>query len=358
MWPYFVIPGFVAFMSLISRGKQVHYYTWGLTFVALLLFVGLRHKVGMDWNNYLIMIERVYKSPTLMDAFNVSEPGYALLLWASAELGFGVYGSNLVGTLIFCLGLFRFARTTPHPWTALLVAMPMLVTVVAMSANRQAVAIGVLLWVVATWSTSSLVRRVAGILFAALFHYSALLFLVFAAADLKIRNSFKVVLGGAFMAGVFYVLATTGQADYYDSLYVTGQTEMTQSEGAIFHVMLNGGPAALFFLLSGKQRALLFPSQLHRLMAFLAVALVPAALLTSAAAGRITLYLFPVSMFVISAFPLLVSSKQQKALVRYGIALFMLLVLFVWLAFANSSLAHRPYGNFLTVPNFEWRLCC
>jgi hypothetical protein len=195
-------------------------------------------------------------------------------------------------------------------------------------------------------------------LFAALFHFSALFFLVFAAADLKIRTSLKVVLIGALFAGSFYLLSTTGRADHYDDLYVTGQTQLTQSDGAIFHVIYNGGPAALFFILSGKQRAMLFPSQIHRLMALLAVALIPAVFLTSVAAGRITLYLFPMSMYVISALPLLVSSRQEKYLVRFGIALFMLLMLFVWLAFANSSFAHIPYGNFLTVPNFERRLCC
>lgn len=358
MWPYFVIPGFIAFMTLITRGRRVHFYAWGLTFAAMVLFVGLRHKVGMDWNNYLIMIQRVHDSASIQAAIDVAEPGYALLLWASAELGYGVYGSNLVGTLIFCYGLFRYARTTPHPWTALLVAMPMLVTVVAMSANRQAVAIGVLLYVASIWRDTRLLQRVAGIAAAALFHYSALLFLVFAVADLKIRNSFKVVLGAVFLLAMLYILATTGQAEYYDSVYVSGQTQATQSEGALFHVLFNGGPAALYFLLSRRQRALLFPDQFHRLMAFLALSLIPAAAVISTAAGRTTLYLFPVSMYVISAFPLLVEGKQQKTLIRYGTGLFMLLVLYVWLAFANSSHAHRPYGNYFTVPDFSRALCC
>lgn len=358
MWPYFVIPGLLALMILASPGRRVHPYAWGVLFLLTLLFVGLRHKVGMDWNNYLLMIGRVYRSPDMEAALDIAEPGYALLLRVSAELGWGVYGSNLAGTLIFCLGLFRYARTTAHPWTALLVAMPMLVTVVAMSANRQAVAIGVLLWAVAGWPSSSMLKRVLQIGFAALFHYSALLFLVFLVADLKLRRSLKLAGAGLFLAAAFYVLFVTGRADYYDSLYVTGQSEMTQSEGAIFHVLFNGGPALLYFLLSRRQRELLFPDQLHRLMAFMAIALIPMALVASAAAGRVTLYLFPVSMSVIAAFPMLFRPGASRLLVRYGTGLFLLLVLYIWLAYANSSRAHIPYGNFLTVPSHLWRLCC
>jgi hypothetical protein len=358
MWPYFVIPVFIAVISIFSRGNQIERSTWVLVLLSTVFFVGLRHKVGMDWNNYLIMIERVYYSHNLQYALHVVEPGYAFLLWLSAGMGYGVYGSNLIGTLIFCLGLFRYAQTTPHPWTALLVSMPILVTVVAMSANRQAVAIGVLLWMVAAWSKLSLSRRVASILFAALFHFSAIFFLVFVAADLKARKSVKVVLAGSFLVIMFYILSNTGRGNYYSSLYLTSQNEITRSTGAIFHVILNGGPAALYFLLSRSQRAVLFPSQLYRLMALLALALIPAALLDSAAAGRMSLYLFPVSMYAFSAFPQLVKEGQQREFVKSGVAILMLLILFLWLSFANSSSAHIPYGNFLTIPSFERRLCC
>lgn len=357
MLPYFYVTGFIAFMAFISPARRVHFFAWGMAFLVLLIFVGLRHHVGMDWNNYLYMIDRA-NTGSLQDAFNVAEPGYASLLWVSGQMGWGVYGSNLAGTFIFCLGLFRYARTTRYPWVALLVAMPMLVIVVSMSANRQAVAIGVLLWVVAGWNGSGLIKRAVGIGVAALFHFSALFFLIFLVSDLKLGRSLKIALAAIFLAGAAYVLLATGRVDYYDSLYVTGQTEMTQSEGAIFHVLFNGGPALLYLLLPRRKRTLLFPDQLHQQMAFVAIALIPAALITSAAAGRISLYLFPVSMYAISAFPLLIESATARTFTRYGIALFMLLVLFIWLGYANSSGAHLPYGNFLTTPAHLWRLCC
>jgi hypothetical protein len=355
--PYFAVTGFVAFMALAMPTRRVNNLAWVFAFVLVLIFVGLRHHVGMDWNNYLRMISWAGKG-TLVDALTYAEPGFALMLWGSAQLGFGIYGSNLVGTLIFCAGLFRYARTVPHPWIALVVAMPMLVTVVAMSASRQAVAIGVLLWIVAEWDKSSLLKRVSAVVVAALLHASALVFLAFVAADLKLRPSIKLILIAVFLVASVLILQWSGRADYYDSLYGSGQTELTRSPGAILHVLFNGGPALLYFLLSNTRRAKLLPNQLHRHMALLSVALVPAAFFVSTAASRISLFLFPVSMYIFSSIPTLASSAKDRLLLRYAISLTMIALLFLWLAFANNSYAHLPYGNLLTTPRDLWRLCC
>ena len=67
MLPYFAVTGFVAFMAISAPMRRVNNATWAAAFLVLLLFVGLRHHVGMDWNNYLIMIERVNRG-TLAEA--------------------------------------------------------------------------------------------------------------------------------------------------------------------------------------------------------------------------------------------------------------------------------------------------
>jgi len=354
MTPYFVLTGAIVLAGILFPVRTPNRLAWGAAFVALVLFTGLRHKVGMDWNNYLHMSELV-ASRSWWQALDVAEPAYATLLWMSSRLGLGVYGVNLIGAIIFCFGLFKCARATSLPWLALAVAMPMLVVVVSMSANRQAVAIGLLLWLVGTWRDSGLIKRLAIALAAATFHFSAIFFLAFIAWDLKLGRRARIALGiflAAGMVGYFYF---SGAGSYYDELYVTGQSELTHSPGALQHVMFNGVPA-LAVLLPKRLREVMLPFPLLTQMAFVALLLIPLSLVLSTASGRMTLYLFPVSMFVFTGLSKLIRRPAGRAVARTITGYLMLGVLAVWLNFANSNKAHIPYRNALLVEPSELHL--
>jgi len=358
MFPYVFITSLVGLLALLAPGQRVNKMAWSAIFALCVTFVGLRHHVGMDWNNYLLMIQRVtYASVGDLLAGGGLEPLYALLLRQSGQLGMGVYGANAVVAIIMMAGLFRYARTTPNPWTAVLVALPYLVIVVGMSANRQAAAIGVLLWAVAGWDRYSLWQRALLIALAATFHFSALIFVIFIAADVKMHWMLKSIAILASAAVGLYILRNSGKLDYYDSVYVSGQTELTESSGAIFHTMLNGLPAAAFFVLR-SHRDVLLPNTLHRNMAMLALVMIPLSFVTSAAAGRISLYLFPVSIYFFSALPRIMRSKRTRVVYRGSCAVLFTGIVILWLTTANSSGAHVPYENYLTIPNSQRQLCC
>ena len=181
--------------------------------------------------------------------------------------------------------------------------------VVGMSANRQSIAVGFLLLAVAKWDRCSLIQRAAFVGIATMFHYSAILFLIFLLSDLKARLLVKIFLGGGVLLTTVYVLQVTGTAETYHNLYVSGKTEAIVSEGAIFHIILNAGPA-LIWLGWSRYRGLLLRNNLHRQMAILAILMIPAAFFYSTAASRVSIYLFPVSMYIFSAFPVLLKSKD------------------------------------------------
>jgi hypothetical protein len=355
MLPYLLLSLPVALMVLISPARRVAMIPWTGAFAVFVVFVGLRHHVGMDWNNYLLMVFKVTTAP-LGAALQMAEPTYALILRLSGQLGYGVYGANLVVAVIVMLGLFRYASTTPNPWLALLVSVPILIVAVSMSANRQAAAIGVLLWAVAGWEESPLWKRALFVALAASFHFSALVFFLFLAADIKMHRSVKAVLLFFLSIIAVYVLEISGRLDYYDKLYISGQTEITQSAGAVFHTLLNGGPAAAYFLLA-RYRQVLLPNTLHRNMALLALIFVPVSYFASAASGRMTLYLFPVSMYIVAAMPQILGPgtrfiyKSLCAIFFVGLSLF-------WLVASNTGYAHIPYRNLLNIYESERELCC
>lgn len=357
MLPYFLVTAPVAVMAIVSPRHRRYPLIWGSVFFILLVFIGLRHNVGMDWNNYLRMIEKA-NGVDFLYALSIAEPGYALILWISGQAGWGVYSANLAAAAIMLYGLFRYAKQTPSPWIALLAALPFLVIVTGMSAARQAMAIGVLLWLVATWSNSSTFKRTIMIFLAASFHMSAIIFLIFVAFNANIRPSLKASFGIFMSAVAIYILQSSGQADYYDSLYGSGQTEVTQSSGALFHVLFNAGPALICFLLGRRARNILLYDPLHFQFAIAALLLIPLALVFSTAAYRVNLYFFPVALSFFSRVPLLFHDARYRLFIRCIISVFFLFYLWFWLSAANSAIAYKNYRNALFLHKDELVLCC
>lgn len=356
MFPYVFVAGSLALMAVAMPDRKVNLAAWGTAFVGLAIFVGLRHHVGMDWNNYLGMIYRA-SGGGITEALRTAEPSYAILLWVAGEMGIGIYGPNLVVAIILMAGLFRYARSTPSPWLAILAATPFLLVVTAMSANRQAAAIGILLWGIANWQQRSIIGRAAIVLLAASFHASAVMFLMFVVADLRVNRFLKLAGLGVLGLVTAYILVATDKVEYYDKMYGSGQAELTQSSGALFHVLINAGPALVYYAMPRYRRVLL-PNDIHRHMALLAVGLIFVSFVASAAAGRAALYLFPVSMHVAAAMPAVLSGSNSKFLYRCACAGFFTFILIFWLIASNTGVAYVPYENVLTVDPWMLQLCC
>nr|WP_137676982.1 EpsG family protein [Parerythrobacter lutipelagi] len=351
MWPFLVFGGIYAGAASLGRPGKPATIPWAALFLITVLFVGLRHHVGMDWNNYLRMIHSVDTARDMAQALSVSEPFYALLLAFGNWTGGGMYVVNFISTCAVMLGVFAFARRTPEPWLALAGALPMFIVVVSMSANRQALAAGLIMLVMAYWSRLSLPVRAGLIVLIAGFHASAVVFLAFVAIDLKLPRAIK--FGGIAVFGLLaiYILQQSGFGDYYNQSYGEGQNEYTQSSGAFYHVALNAIPASLYFLLP-KYRSVLFPTPLLRNIAFAAIATALLVPFASAAAGRITLYWFPMSMWVWATLPSIVQPWLARP-ARLFIAGTMFAIMVFWLMFANSSAGHIPYGNALFLEPWE-----
>src|SRR5690606_21544790 len=124
-------------------------------------------------------------------------------------------------------------------WMALTAATPFLVVVAVMSANRQGIAIGVILYLMSRWQDWGLLKRSATIIVAGLFHTSALLLLVLSVSDLpisRIKRGFLMIVTGA--VGL-WMISRSEEAWYrYTTVYVQ-QSAGAYSPGAIFHLLLN-----------------------------------------------------------------------------------------------------------------------
>lgn len=310
--------------------------------VLLILFIGLRYKVGGDWVQYKAALwSSGYR--TLAATLAIRDPGYEVLNWTASSLGLGIWAVNLVCAAIFVWGLFRLALTQPRPWMVVLLAAPYLITVVAMGYTRQAVAIGI---VMASFAAAigggSIVRAIVYIAIATLFHRTAIVLLPLLSFATGQRRwlSIAAIIPALYGLYATFVAPTIGYLvyGYLDKEYA--------SSGAGIRVALVVVPAAVFLLFrkrlgfAGREATLWFALSLS---AFVCLALL-FVLSSSTVVDRLALYILPLQIVVLARIPgTLVGQELGKAILVACAAV----VLYVWLNYASHSDKWIPYRNYL-----------
>lgn len=114
-------------------GSASIFFIIGIILIALM--VGLRYEVGADRPTYKILFSYAAYAD-LGRMLSLGDPAFQMLNWTVRQMGAEIWLVNLVGAAIFSWGLLRFTQAQPSPWLAVLVAIPYLVTVVAMGYTR------------------------------------------------------------------------------------------------------------------------------------------------------------------------------------------------------------------------------
>lgn len=360
MFPYWFLFAFFAAGVILFRGAAPQPASLGAagaakpasaqphrSFMLLLgaliiaLLVGLRYRVGADWETYQFYF-RWASYASLGRVLQLSDPAYQFLNWSVQQLGGPMWWVNLLCGLIFSWGLWRFARLQPEPWLAVLVAVPYLVVVVAMGYSRQAVAIGILMaGLAALQQGASVVRFAFYVAIAALFHRTAIVVLplvIFAGERNRLLN---------FIAGaaVFLLLYDALLAESVDTLVKNYIVAEYNSQGAAIRVGMSLLPALLFLL---APRHFGFPpgeERLWRMFSYAAIGFLVLLLVlpSSTVVDRLALYIFPLQLAVLSRVP---HALRSEGLGRAVVIAYCFLVQFVWLNFASHAEYWVPYQLF------------
>ena len=346
MLPYllmFAAPGSAAIMAIRRTGYL-------LVAIALLfwIMVGWRFHVGVDWNNYH-HIYSVAKGQSLGQLIADAEPGFRSLLWLASATGGGLILVNVISALVFCWGFFALAKRCLEPFLAIVVATPLVVVAVAMSGTRQAMAMGIIYYVYATWERRGTLGRTAFVVLASMFHFSALFNAVFVALGSRLTPPARLAVTSFIIATILGVLwFFPDRFEFYSEAYV-GEGSVT-SPGALAHVVLLAIPAAVYFAVRGRWNQVLGESLLFKYLAMASLMLIPAAYVSSVGASRFSFYLWPVAMYVWSGLPALLRSNASRYLYRMAVVGGSFLILILWLQLANSSWAYLPYRNWWFEP--------
>lgn len=326
--------------ELITQSKHWPIEWWSI-FALLVLMIGWRHEVGGDWLTYVDYVN-IAANDTFGDALGHPDPAYSLLNWLGATMGGGMYLVNLVCAIFFSLGLLKFCLVQPRPWLAVTVAVPYLITVVAMGYTRQGVAIGLAMMAIVALEQKKILQFALWIVLAATFHKSAIILMPLAVLANTKRRIFTL-LWVSISGFLLFVLMLQAQLDSLVDNYI--QDEM-QSSGAAIRVVMNVVPAILFlvfrkrFQMSSEHLSFWTWMSWGALLFVVALNISP----SSTAVDRVALYLIPLQLFVLARLPNVLGRRDGKnAVWVYTVVVYSALVLFVWLTYANTAYAWLPY---------------
>lgn len=302
------------------------------------IIIGLRYKVGGDWRTYEFMYAFAGRSD-LGQVLEFGDPAYQILNWGVQQIGGELWLVNLVCGVIFMWGLLRFCRAQPDPWLAAAVAVPYLVIVLGMGYTRQGVAVGILMAGLASFQRGgSTVRFAIYVAAAALFHKTAVVAFPLVALASP-RNRFLNLLIAIAASVLLYDMFLGDSMDKFVQHYIN---QRQSSQGAAIRITMNI-IAAFTFLVIGRK--LQFnPTEWKLWRNFSLASFVFLVLLfvvpSSTAVDRMSLYILPLQLAVLSRVPLAFNST---AVGRSVILTYAALVEFVWLNFAQHAHLWVPY---------------
>jgi len=326
----------------VRRISQFNIWLWIFVGFLLILTIGLRHKVGGDWSNYLNNFQLI-QYYTLEDVLTGADPGYNLISYLVHTAGFDIYSVNVICAMIFVIGLIKFSRQQFFPWLTLAVAIPYLIIVVAMGYTRQAVAIGLIMWAIAVLQEKKFIRFLVLVVLAATFHKSAVLIIGIGLFGHERGRLLKIVAIGFVGFGIYEAFLS----EYEDQIWANYVEAEMESQGAKIRVMMNFIPGLLFFLLRKRWKENFDDYEFWRILALGSIVAVFFVGYASTAVDRMALYMIPLQLVVFGRLPFLISHKLSPHIITILILIYYSVVQFVWLNFATHAQYWLPYENYL-----------
>jgi hypothetical protein len=305
---------------------------------ATILMIGLRYRVGADWWNYLAIYAHAERY-SLSSAMQFGDPGYQFVNWFSHYLGLEIWAVNLAAAVVFGWGLYRLCSVQPSPWLAFAVAIPYMVVVVAMGYTRQSMALGVLMAGLARQTRGGSIFHFAiYVVAAALFHKTAIIIFPIVAISAR-GNRFLNLLILVFTSVWLYNYFLGDSVDRFISNYLDRGYD---SQGAGVRIAMNMVPALLLWAFKGK---LGFSTEEYRIwrnfaLASLVFTVLLFVLSSSTAVDRMSLYLMPLQIAVLTRVALLGESRIPGTV---AVLCYLFMVQFVWLNFADHANYWVPY---------------
>lgn len=332
--------------ALSSRNAQLRRFLFGFFSLVLFAFVAFRYEVGCDWSGYLENFE-LARFMSADEALAQGEAGYWFLLTLLHSLALEYPYLNLFMAVPFFWGLTALARRQPDPLAVIILAFPVLIINMPMSAIRQSAAIGFLCLALVAFQDRRLLRYVIMIAAGALFHRSIIVFLAMAPfVTLKLNRTTILLAGALVLPGAWFMLADT--VEVYSDRYVgTG----IDAAGAAYRSGMLAVVGGYFLVALRRPWQERFPADYTIVLIGACVmvgtiALVP---VSSVISDRFGYYVTPIQLMIMARLPYLLPASGTGRLIGIAPYVGLGVVLIYWsLASQLFNVCYLPYQTWLS----------
>lgn len=306
--------------------------------ILTICMIGLRYNVGADWAGYQLIFENAERFG-FSSLMKQGDPGYETLNWAAHRIGVDIWFVNLVSGAIFGWGLFRFCSVQPAPWVAAAISVPYLIIVVAMGYTRQSIALGVLMGGLAAQERgASTLNFAMYVAVAAVFHKTAVILFPL------------VALAGRGSKFIGFLIAVSASIVLYDFFLGSAMGDFIQnyigqeysSQGAFVRIAMNMLAALILWVFRSRLGFTPHAFKIWRnfSLASLLLLMIYGLIPSSTAVDRISLYLLPLQIAVLTRLALL---GPHRSVGTGAVLIYLFAVQFVWLNFAQHARLWVPY---------------
>jgi len=324
-----------------SRTLRRQAYKWVL--FGLYIFVAFRYQVGCDWTGYEHNYNLNFASYlSFRELLEVGEIGHWYLIYVVNALGLEYHYINVVYALIFFFGFNKLALRQNNALAFLVLAFPVLIVNLPMSAVRQAAALGFFCLSIVAFSDKKLARYIAYIFLGALFHKSVLFFLVLCPFVVTGFTRKNIVKAAILSVPLSLVVLSSGVADDSISRYSDYQTD---AAGAMFRLGMLGVASIYYFAYMAKRWKKKFPFDYNivHLGCWLMLFLLLIYPLSSVASDRYGYYLIPIQLMIFTRLPLIVTGKLKNEIVLAPYAGLFFVFVFWTMRSSLFEVCYTPY---------------
>ena len=322
-------------VNLNTRTKLIILSFVNLT---LIVFIGLRNRVGGDWFTYFNDFNKLY----LENSGNqIRDFGYEYLSRTSEFLNLGIFGVNFFAAVVFIYAIYNFGKRENNIALIYLISFPYFITVLAMGYTRQSTALAFALLSLFSIVDKKILKFIIFSLLAISFHKSASIFIMIVAVSFfnwNIRNLIIISFISAF--SFFLIEDEIARITAYldkDLLY--------QSPGVLLRIFINLIPCGFFIIfhkkLSLNKNEKFFLSILV-LMTFMCLLIYKD---YSTLADRLLIYFNVIQLFIMVRLTRI--TENYKIFIKFFVIFIYFITFYIWMGFANHVKYWIPYNNIL-----------
>ena len=326
------------------KNKILEKYVWIFSIFFLSIFIGLRFKIGGDWDiykNFFLHFNDKNNELNFSDYLNHGVI-FVFINKIAYYLGIQFVGVNLLLALIFMHSLSNFIKDSDNRWLALAISVPIIILILAMGYMRQGLAFAFSLYLIRNLENKKLLLAYISLIFAILSHNSAIILSIFILLYvIYYRKYFQLVT--LILIPTFFVLLFFNKFSHLLFYYV-GSGQHMFSFGSIPRSLMIVMVATLFLILKNRYLDMTnYQFFFYKWISYLIIIMFPFSIVASVATDRMLLYLYSLKLALISF------AKLKD--VKINIIIFILVSIYffylvVWSFYGVNSFSWLPY-NFL-----------